>query len=472
MAVQAEVVYKDRDTIIAELIASWQARMPGVTVTPDSVIRMWIEVWATQFEGEMLANQLLHDDIFPQTASALALQRFGDIYGRAMKAGTVSSGTVRFAGAGGTAIPVGTQVAAPSTTDDALLFATTALVSIPNPGVPTAPGVADGGAGTLPAGTYEYAVTFQTALGETALGAISTPITLAVNHQVNLTSIPLGGPGTIARNLYRRINGGAWTKNTNPAIVSALNNNTATSLTDSSGTLGGAPPVTSTAEQVDVAAASVDVGALQNVAAGQITSIVDAVSGLASVTNPSSFSGGSDPEDIETYRSKLLDFIRNPKSGSPADLQAWAEAIDGVDQATVFSNNNMGVAANGHATIRVSGPNGATPSAAVQQAVYDDIYARDLAGITLHVTTFTPKSINVTVTVTLASGYVLADVSASVQQAIMDYINSVSVNGTVYEAGVKDAVFGLPGVATLTTTFTDTTSLATEKPVPGTITVS
>ena len=33
MPANADVVYKDRDTIVAELIASWQARMPDVAVT-------------------------------------------------------------------------------------------------------------------------------------------------------------------------------------------------------------------------------------------------------------------------------------------------------------------------------------------------------------------------------------------------------------------------------------------------------
>lgn len=471
MAVNADVVYKDRDTIVAELIASWQARVPGIPVTADSVIRMWIEVYATTVEGLMLANQLLHDDIFPQTANALALQRYGDIYGRPMKPGTTSLGTLRFSGAGGTSIPIGTRASAPGTTDESLDFVTTALVSIPNPGVPSAPVAADAGAGTLAAGTYEYAVTFQTALGETALGAASNALVIAINHNITLTGIPLGGPGTTARNLYERVNGGTWKKNTG-APATSLANNTATTVTVSATATGGTPPVDSTAQQVDVAAASIDVGVEYNVGIGTVTDISDGVAGLATVTNPTAFTGASDPEDIEAYRSALLNYLRNPKTGSPADLEAWAEAIAGVQDATAFSNDNLGVGTQGHATVRITGPNGSTPSAAVQQAVLDDLVARDLAGITVHVATFTPKSINVTVVIVLDTGYVLADVTSSIQQAIIDYINAIPVGGTTYEAGVKDAVFGLPGVKTLTTTFTDTTSLATEKPVPGTITVS
>lgn len=134
MAVEAEIVYKDRDTIVAELITAWQARVPDVAVTPDSIIRIWIEVLAASLEGLMLANQLLHDDIFPQTANLLALMRHGDVAGRPMLAGTTSVGTLRFSGAGGTVIPIGTTVAAPSAVDDAVRFVTTALATIPKIG--------------------------------------------------------------------------------------------------------------------------------------------------------------------------------------------------------------------------------------------------------------------------------------------------------------------------------------------------
>src|SRR3954471_13134779 len=102
MPVEAEVVYKDRDAIVAELITSWQARVPDVSVEPDSILRIWIEVIASSLEGLMLANQLLHDDMFPQTANILALMRYGDIFGRPILPGTPSTGTLRFAGAGGT----------------------------------------------------------------------------------------------------------------------------------------------------------------------------------------------------------------------------------------------------------------------------------------------------------------------------------------------------------------------------------
>lgn len=470
MAVEGDLVYKDRDTIISELVASFQARLPDINLGADSIARIWIEVFATTVEGLFLANQLLHDDIFPQTADALALQRMGEYWGRPIKGGTVATGTLRFGGVGGTSLPAGMMVAAPSASDEALRFLTTGVALIPAPGIPTALTAADGGAGAIAAGTYEWAVSFQTAAGETAIGAVSNALVLSINHQANLTAIPLGGPGTTGRRIYRRLNGGAF------ALVTTIANNTTTTFTDNvvTGSLLGPPLVTSTAEQIDVAAQSEDTGAEYNVTAGTITDLVDAVTGVTSVTNPAVFAGGSDTEDIEVFRSELLDFIRAPKSGSAPDLEVWAEAIRGVENATVFTNDNLGTPQNGHATVRIVGPDGVTPDAGVQAAVLAELQSKDLINVTIHVGTFLQHTINVQVDVTTNANYSLSDVTPTVSAAISAYLNSVPIGGIVYVSGIVAAVFGLLGIATVSVVApsTDFQLAPTEKASLGSLTVS
>src|SRR5262245_26564680 len=191
MPANAEVVYKDRDAIVAELVAGLQARFPDANLTPDTVFRIWIEVMASTVEGLFLAWQLLHDDMFIQTANGVALLRYGEMFGRPLKAGTSATGSVLFAGQGGTIIPLTTQVAAPNIAEEALTYSVTVGGTIPNPGLPTAPTVADAGAGSLAAGTYQYAVSFLTVAGETLPGAASAAQTIAVNHNINVTNIPL-----------------------------------------------------------------------------------------------------------------------------------------------------------------------------------------------------------------------------------------------------------------------------------------
>jgi uncharacterized phage protein gp47/JayE len=400
--------------------------------------------------------------MFIQTAEAVSLARYGEQYGLPEKPGTRSTGTVTFTGDGATYIPIGTQVAAPQASDDALLFVTTIDGTLPNPGIPTAPNVADRVmAGNL-TGTYEWAVTFVTSMGETEVGAFSTALVL-VGSQASLTSIPIGGPGTLKRRIYRMLNGGTW------KFAWELPDNTATAWFDNilDSALGGPPPVDSTAERITLAAQSDDTGTPYNVLVGSITDITSSVPGLTSVVNDVNFTGATDPEATEDFRTRLLDFVRNPKSGSKSDLESWAVTVVGVESATAFPNDNLGVVAPGHVTVRIAGPNGTIPDVATQNLVLAELVSHDLAVITLHVTTFVPTNVASDVTLVLLPGYVVADVRPSVQSAIMDYINSVPVAGTVYRAGIIDAVFGLPGVATLTLTTpaADVVMGATAKPV-------
>lgn len=95
---------------------------------------------------------------------------------------------------------------------------------------PAAPTVADGGAGgNLSAGVYKYKVTFQTSNGETQGGAEATTASLSVSHKVTLTNIPIGPTGTLYRNLYRTIAGGAAGTE---VFLTQISDNTTTSYTD------------------------------------------------------------------------------------------------------------------------------------------------------------------------------------------------------------------------------------------------
>jgi len=144
--------------------------------------------------------------------------------------------------------------------------------------------------------------------------------------------------------------------------------------------------------------------------------------------------------------------------------------VAGVDSATVFPNTP----AAGSVTVRISGPNGTVPDASVISATQAALAQQDLANVTIVVSAFTAIPTNVTVDVTTSGTYALADVTASVQQAISNYINSLSVGGTLYVSGIIDAVWGLAGIAdvVVTTPATNQTTAADSKRTPGTISVT
>lgn len=84
------------------------------------------------------------------------------------------------------------------------------------------------GTGTL-TGTYNYAVAFVNAGGETGVGPGSLTIALTAQG-VDLSSIPVGPAGTTSRNIYRRKSVGTNADN-QYHLVATIANNTATTLT-------------------------------------------------------------------------------------------------------------------------------------------------------------------------------------------------------------------------------------------------
>lgn len=472
MPVEGQVLFRTREDIVQALIEGLISRVPDAYVDEDGNTFLLFSIVGDTTESVFIAIQITADDMFVSTASPSGLIRHGDEFSVPMLFGTKSTGYLLFTGNGGTVIPEATEAAYdPGTGDDPLYFITSEEGTIPNPGSPTAPTLADGGgSGNLVAGTYEYVVTFLTAAGETAAGTDSLPLTIAASHKITVSAIPLGGPGTTGRKIYRSKDGGSF------LLCNTINDVITTTFLDNliDASLGVAAPSTTTAERISIASESEDVGAKYNLLSNTITVLTNAPDGVTSVVNSAAFTTGSDAELTEDYRSRLLTTIRAPGTGSPTDIEAWALEVIGVGSATVFENDNMGTPTNGHVTVRISAPDGSVPGAGVIADTLAALNAKGMANMTFHVGTFTPITEAVTVDVTTQTGYVLGDVSPAVDLAIKAYINSIDVGGTVYIAGIVQAIMSVVGVADVTVSVPATNQVegATEKPVPGTITIT
>lgn len=472
MAVTTGVsLFRSRDEILDDMLTDLQTAVPDAYVGEDGVFYILFSIVAGLIESVFVANELLRNDLFVETASEDALDRRGTEKGVPRLSGVQATGDLLFSGDGGVAIDIETEVAYdPGTGADFLYFNTTSAATIPNPGTPAAPTAAVNAAAGNLTGSFEYVVTFLTAAGETLPGAESAAVVLAA-QQADLTNLPLGGTGTTGRRIYRQKDGSGVYN-----LVVEIDDNVTTTYTDNiaDGALGGNPPTVSTAERVTVPAQAEEAGTEYNVAAGTITILTNAPDGVVAVTNPAPFSGATDPEGFEDFRVRLGEAVKSPQTGAPGDLEVWAEEVDGVESATVFENDNEGVATNGHTTVRISGPDGTVPDASVISAVQTMLDAKDLANVTIHVTTFVATPTDVSVTLTLADGYTHLDVDPSVTAAITNYINGLKVGETFRTAGVYSAVFGLAGVLDLTvdTPAGNLATGATAKRTPGTITVS
>jgi len=115
------------------------------------------------------------------------------------------------------------------------------------------------GAGGVTAGTHSYAIAFVNSVnGETGRFGIKSNVITAAGggSTVNLTSIPLGDPGTVTRKVYRTVAGDAGSY----LLVSTIDNNTATTYSDTTadGALGAAmSETTNTSAMVDLRASGV-----------------------------------------------------------------------------------------------------------------------------------------------------------------------------------------------------------------------
>jgi len=121
-----------------------------------------------------------------------------------------------------------------------------ALNAEPSPDAPTVALAAPPAAGAVDAGAHRYRVTFVTADGETDGGTISDAVTVAdsaVNGQVALSAIPIGGSLVTARRIYRTIAGGA-----SYFLLATIADNATTTYTDNIAdlSLGAAAPATNT----------------------------------------------------------------------------------------------------------------------------------------------------------------------------------------------------------------------------------
>lgn len=253
------------------------------------------------------SSQLLRDLIAAINAELEALAaRLDQIEGE-MTFATQATGFERFDGVGGTFIPAGTIVetafAQYETMETGGIF-----VCLPPD---TAPTGVDAGAGAIEAGTYTYKVTFTSFFGETTAGPASSGVTIAASHNIDLSTVPLSGTEIETRQIYRS-NGGAY------KLVGEIADNTTTTFTDSMTEASApsiAPPSVSTAQAALVPIRAFTYSTNGNASPGTIDTLVTAIDGVTSVTNPDDVDGGVDMT-IPVY-DEILWTIRAPSIQVP-----------------------------------------------------------------------------------------------------------------------------------------------------------
>ncbi|MNC18792.1 Baseplate J-like protein [compost metagenome] len=169
-------------------------------------------------------------------------------------------------------------------------------------------------------------------------------------------------------------------------------------------------------------------GASGNAASGTITVIPVSVSGVSAVSNAAPVTGGTDTESDASLLERLLQRVRNQAtSGNAAHYKVWAMEVEGIGDARVFPLWN------GPGTVKLVllDQSKRAPAAELVSAVKDHIEASRPVGATVTVEAVQEMAINVSVQVTLSSGYMLEKVKAAIQTGIQSYLQNLAFKDPV-----------------------------------------
>lgn len=188
---------------------------------------------------------------------------------------------------------------------------------------------------------------------------------------------------------------------------------------------------TITGGAVMVAAEAETAGANGNVAQGTITLVLSDLSGVTAVTNSATFDGGADVETDESLLARYLEKAQKPAtSGNAYHYEQWAKEVAGVGDAKVYPLH----AGPGTVKVVLLDDEKTTPAQTIVDAVQNyldpaqDGTGQGVApiGATVTVVGAQELPINVSATLTLASGADIGEVTAQFSEALTEYLKSIA----------------------------------------------
>jgi len=183
---------------------------------------------------------------------------------------------------------------------------------------------------------------------------------------------------------------------------------------------------------VDIPVVCTTAGSEGNVTSGIITTMIDTVSGIESVTNPDPTTEGTDAESDPMLRLRT----RVPTSGSKATMVAMEQAlaaITGVIEVLVTEDTE-------HHTVTCYVLGGE------DAAINEVIAATRPCGIVASLARPNPVPVAVTTTVMKASTITAVEVSANIRAALESYFGGLEISGSVAYSDIIRAVANTNGV--------------------------
>lgn len=192
-------------------------------------------------------------------------------------------------------------------------------------------------------------------------------------------------------------------------------------------------------ETVDIKAECRIAGIIGNVSKGSISVLLGSINGIKSVNNKEDFKGGTDIEDEEHFRERVLVAEQEDKlSGASSDYIRWAKEIDGVGYAYVVSE----WAGAGTVKVLILDKNRKAATQELIDKVQEYIYPLNVsegenrdgkAPIGALVTVVTPETllINVKASFIFSNSFSEETVLNNLKAKIDKYLDKIDLGGTV-----------------------------------------
>ncbi|HBF4570308.1 TPA: baseplate J/gp47 family protein [Clostridioides difficile] len=201
-------------------------------------------------------------------------------------------------------------------------------------------------------------------------------------------------------------------------------------------------------ETVDIKAECKESGTIGNVSKDSISVLLGSISGIKAVTNKEDFRGGTDIEDEEHFRERVLVAEQEDKlSGASSDYIRWAKEVDGVGYAYVVPE----WAGAGTVKVLILDKNRKAATQELIDKVQEYIYPNVEEGqnrngkapIGAIVNIATPQTllINVKASFVFSNGFSQETVLNILKNKIDKYLDKIDIGGTVS----YNAIYSLAG---------------------------
>lgn len=192
-------------------------------------------------------------------------------------------------------------------------------------------------------------------------------------------------------------------------------------------------------------------GVVGNVAAGTIVLKGSKASNVTSVNNDAEFTGGTETEDDESLRSRIL-YIDQTQGvsyvGSISDYKRWALSVPGTGSAIIIPANDD----TGLVKIVLTDSNGAPASTELCTAVYNYIMHPEspemrLAPVNANLSVMAPEKIEITISATVElDGVAMDKVKEQFSKSLLAYFANVPNEKEIRYTRIASMLSDTPGV--------------------------